>query len=333
MPRRRWLCVALLLIPTLPPPAVAQPPGPAAEARLLVDPTWPQKPESFTWGAMSGITVDAHDRVYLFNRSEPTVQVYRPNGTLVRAWSTANPSGTHHVRLDPEGNVWLADFRSHVVEKHSPDGKLLLRLGEAGVPGCDGGHFHGPTDVAFLPGGDAFISDGYGNRRVAHFDPQGRFVKQWGEEGTAPGQFALPHSIAVDSNGRLYVADRNNGRIQVFTPDGKLLAVWDDLMMPWGLAVTADDEIWVCGSSRVRQPDGKGFQVAPPPDQLLVKLGADGEVRLRIPLAPIAAAPGKRGEVDWVHAVAVDSHGSLYLGDIQGKRAQKFSLQTQESRP
>jgi len=337
MPRRRWLCVALFLVSLLTvvsPTADAQPPGPATgNARLLVDPTWPQKPESFTWGAMSGITVDAQDQVYLFNRSEPTVQVYRTDGTLVRTWSTANPSGTHHVRLDPEGNVWLTDFRSHVVEKHRPDGKLLLRLGEPGVPGCDGAHFHGPTDVAFLPGGDAFISDGYGNRRVAHFDGHGRFVKQWGEEGTAPGQFALPHSIAVDSNERLYVADRNNGRIQVFTPDGKLLAVWDDLMMPWGLAVTPDDQIWVCGSSRVRQPDGKGFQVAPPPDQLLVKLAPDGKVRLRIPLAAIADAPGKPGEVDWVHAVAVDSQGNLYLGDIQGKRAQKFSLHTQENRP
>lgn len=328
MTANRCLCIAVLLASLVSSQAGAEKPGESAggHLRCVVDPTWPQRPESFTWGAMSGITVDAHDQVYLFNRSQPTVQVYRADGTLVRTWSTANPSGTHHIKLDPEGNVWLADFRSHVVEKHSPDGKLLLTLGEANKPGCDDRLFNGPTDVAFLPNGDAFISDGYGNRRVAHFDREGRFVKAWGEEGTGPGQFALPHAIAIDSKSRLYVADRNNGRIQVFTPQGDLLAVWDDLIMPWGLAVTGNDEIWVCGSSRVRQPGGQGLVVSPPPDQLLVKLGPDGKVRLRIPLDTIAAPPGKPGEVDWVHAIAVDSQGNLYLGDIQGKRAQKFYL-------
>lgn len=326
MPRHPWLCVVLFLMPMLPHDAGAQTLAESAggKAPCVVDPTWPQRPDSFTWGAMSGITVDARDQIYLFNRSQPTVQVYRTDGALVRSWSTANPSGTHHIKLDPEGNVWLADFRNHVVEKRSPEGKLLRTLGEPGRSGCDERHFDGPTDVGFLPGGDAFISDGYGNRRVVHFDKQGRFVKAWGEEGTGPGQFALPHAIAIDSKSRLYVADRNNGRIQVFDPEGRLLALWDDLIMPWGIAVTANDEIWVCGSSRVRQPDGQGLVVAPPPDQLLLKLGPDGRVRLRVPLTTITEAPGRPGEVDWVHAIAVDSQGNLYLGDIRGKRAQKF---------
>jgi hypothetical protein len=306
--------------------------APAADVRCVVDPTWPHRPDSFVWGAMSGIAVDAHDQVYVFHRNEPTVQVYRSDGPLVRAWSTANPSGTHHVRLDPEGNVWLTDFRSHVIEKHTPEGKLLLTLGERGRSGCDAGHFHGPTDVAFLPNGDVFIADGYGNRRVAHFDKQGRFVKQWGEEGTGPGQFALPHSIVVDSRQRVYVADRNNGRIQVFDTEGKLLAVWDELLMPWGLCVTADDAIWVCGSSRVKQPNGQ-WLVSPPPDQLLMKLAPDGKVLVRVSLEMTTAPPGKPGEVDWVHAVAVDSKGNLYLGDIEGKRAQKFTLRPSPRQP
>lgn len=245
---------------------------------------------------------------------------------MVRSWSTANPKGTHHIKLDPDGNVWLADFRSHVVQKYCPEGKLLLTLGEAGQSGCDEGHFNGPTDMAFLPNGDVFISDGYGNRRVAHFDRQGRFVNAWGEEGTRPGQFALPHGIAIDSKGRVYVADRNNARIQVFDTAGKLLAVWDDLMMPWGFAATNKDEIWVCGSSRVKHPSGDGWMITPPPDQLLMKLSPTGKVLLRVPLELTATPPGKLGEVDWLHTVAIDSKGNLYLGDIQGKRAQKFSL-------
>ena len=328
MTTHRCLCLALFLMTVLPHNAVAQTSGesPAGKVRCVVDPAWPQKPDSFTWGAMSGITVDAQDQIYLFNRSRPTVQVYRTDGTLVRSWSTANPKGTHHIKLDPEGNVWLADFRDHVVLKYSPQGKLLLTLGEAGHKGCDEGHFNGPTDMAILPNGDVFISDGYWNQRVVHFDKRGRFVKAWGEKGTGPEQFALPHAIAADSKNRLYVADRNNARIQVFNTEGKLLAVWDDLLTPWGFAMTSDDKIWVCGSSRVRQPDGDGWVIAPPPDQLLMKLDTDGKALLRVPLRKTADSPGKPGEVDWVHCVAVDSKGDLYLGDIQGKRAQKFSL-------
>jgi len=325
----RSLCVAMFLMSVLLNGAGTETLGesPGGKVRLVVDPAWPQKPASFTWGAMSGITVDGQDQVYLFNRSDPTVQVYRTDGTLVRSWSTANPKGTHHIKLDPDGNVWVADFRSHVVQKYTPEGKLLLTLGEADRSGNDEGHFDGPTDMAFLPGGDVFISDGYGNRRVVHFDKQGRFTKAWGEEGTGPGQFALPHAIAVDSQGRLYVADRNNARIQVFDTEGKLLAVWNDLLMPWGFAVTKDDEIWVCGSSRVRQSSGDGWVITPPPDQWLMKLDTDGKALLRVPLDTTEADAGKPGEVAWVHCVAVDSKGNLYLGDIQGKRAQTLSLQ------
>ncbi len=301
----------------------AEPPG----MRCVVDPSWPQKPESFTWGALSGITVDDQDQVYIFNRSEPTVQVYDAEGGLVRSWSTANPKGTHHIKLDPDGNVWIADFRSHIVEKYSPEGKRLLTLGEAGQSGCDEGHFMGPTDMAFLPSGDVFISDGYGNRRVVHFDKQGRFVKAWGEEGTGPGQFALPHAIAIDSQQRIYVADRNNARIQVFDTEGKLLAVWDDLIMPWGFAMTKNDGIWVCGSTRVRQPNDDGWVITPPVGQLLVKLNTQGEALLRVPLNMPSASGGKPGDVDWVHCIAVDSKGRIYLGDIQGKRVQRFVVQ------
>ncbi|MBL7037680.1 MAG: 6-bladed beta-propeller [Pirellulaceae bacterium] len=328
MTTHRCFCVVAFLTAILPHNTNAQAPTASSSGNVqcVVDPTWPQKPDSFTWGAMSGITVDAHDQIYLFNRSEPTVQIYRTDGALVRSWSAADPIGTHHIKLDPDGNVWTADFRSHVIQKYTPEGKLLLTLGEAGVAGCDESHFDGPTDMAFLPSGDVFISDGYGNRRVAHFDKRGRFVKAWGEEGTGPGQFALPHAIAIDSQSRLYVADRNNARIQVFDTKGKLLAVWDDLMMPWGFAMTKNDEVWVCGSSGAKQPDGDGWVITPPPDQLLMKLSSNGKILLRVPLRQTAAAPGKPGEVDWVHAIAVDSKGNIYLGDIQGKRAQKFTL-------
>jgi len=298
------------------------------QVRCLVDADWPKKPNDITWAAMSGIAVDAHDHIHLFTRSDPAVQVYHRDGTLLRTFSTTDPNGAHQIKFDPDGNVWLTNYANHVIEKRTPQGKLLLTLGQPGQPGCDDTHFNGPTDIAFLPAGDLFISDGYGNRRIVHLDRHGRFVRQWGREGIAPGQFALPHAIAIDDNNRIYVADRNNARIQVFDTAGKLLALWDGLIVPWGLTVTKDNEIWVCGSSPVRLPDDSGWVIAPPPDQLLLQLSPEGKTLLRVPL-PYSAAPNATpGAVNWVHCIAVDSHGDLYLGDIQGRRAQKFSLHT-----
>ena len=300
----------------------------AAACRCVVDPSWPQKPGSIVWASIPGLALDAQDHVCLFTRNQPAVQIYGADGALLRSWPTAAASckGAHGIRIDREGNFWLTDFLKHVVQKYTPEGKLLLTLGEPGRAGQDAGHFNGPTDTAILPSGDLFVSDGYGNRRIVHFDKQGRFVKQWGEKGLGPGQFALPHAIVADSQNRLYVADRNNGRIQVFDTEGKLLAVWADLLMPWGLTITAGDELWVCGSSRVKRTDADGWLVCPPPDQFVLKLSRDGKILLRATLPKIATPPGNPGEVDWVHSIAVDRRGNVYLGDIEGKRAQKFAV-------
>jgi DNA-binding beta-propeller fold protein YncE len=195
-----------------------------------------------------------------------------------------------------------------------------------GLAGNDQSHFDKPTDMAILPTGDIFVSDGYGNRRVIHFDATGKYVNQWGEAGTKPGQFALPHSIVADSKGRLYVADRENARIQVFDTKGKLLVVWENIVTPWGLWMTKNDEIWVCGSSCMRKDGTDEWIVTPPSDQFVMKLNLRGKVLLRVPLQKTLVPPGKSGEVNWVHGIALDSQGNIYLGDIQGRRAQKFLL-------
>ncbi|MBN1806689.1 MAG: 6-bladed beta-propeller [Sedimentisphaerales bacterium] len=292
--------------------------------RYNVDAAWPKKPDRFKWGAMPGIAVDNQDHIYIFTRSQPTVQVYKADGTLVRAFYMEDAGGTHFIRIGPEGNIWTANIAEQVVRKYSPKGKLLLTLGEAGAAGTDEAHFDRPTDMAILASGDIFVCDGYGNRRIVHFDSKGKFINQWGQAGEGTGQFALPHSIVADSRKRLYVADRENARIQVFDTKGKVLAVWENIITPWGLCMTKKDELWVCGSSAVREGEGK-WLVNPPADQIVMKLSLKGKVLKRVNLVMAWKAPGKPGELDLVHAIAVDSHGNLYLGDIQGKRAQKFS--------
>lgn len=295
-----------------------------ATAQCVVDPSWPQKPEQFKWAQMPGVTVDAHDQVYIFTRSQPAVQIYRTDGTFVRSWDMEDFAGAHFIRVDRAANVWVANISSHTIRKYNPEGKLLLTLGEPGHVGADQGHFDKPTDMVVMPGGDIFVTDGYGNRRVVHFDANGKYLSEWGQAGAEPGQFALPHSIVADSQGRLYVADRENARIQVFDTKGKLLAVWENRITPWGLWMTKKDEIWVCGSSCVKKDGTSEWNVLPPPDQLLMKLNLKGEILLRVPLVKTPAPPGKPGQLDWVHGIALDSKGNLYLGDIQGMRAQKF---------
>ncbi len=289
-----------------------------------VDAKWPQKPSGVAWEAVPGVAVDAQDRVYVFTRADPPVQVYDADGKFVRAWGKEHVKSAHHLKIDHEGNVWAADIGYHVVMKFTPEGKLLLTLGTRDHAGRDETHLDKPTDMAVSPSGDVFVSDGYGNARVVHFDKNGKYVKAWGTLGSKPGQFSIPHAICMDSKGRLYVADRNNGRVQVFDQAGKLLDVWNNLLIPWGLAATKQDEIWACGSSPAQwRPEADNLGV-PPKDQLFMKFNTDGKL-LQLWTAPKGADGLERpGELNWVHAVAVDSRGNLYAGDIKGKRAQKF---------
>jgi DNA-binding beta-propeller fold protein YncE len=293
-------------------------------SEYTVEATWPRKPDNFLWAQMPGITIDHQDHIYIFTRNNPAVQVYQADGALLRAWNVEDPNGAHFVRIGPAGNIWTANITNHTIRKYSPDGKLLMTLGEPGQAGADRNHFDRPTDMVILPSGDIFVSDGYGNRRVIHFDATGKYMNQWGQAGTKPGQFALPHSIVADSRGRLYVADRENARIQVFDTKGKLLAVWEDLIAPWGLWMSKDDEIWVCGSSSKKKEGTNELDILPPPDQLVLKLNLKGKILQRVPLTMTTTPPGNPGDLNWVHGIALDSQGNLYLTDIQGHRAQKF---------
>ncbi len=299
-----------------------------------VDPFWPQKPTHYQWEAMPGIAVDHHnEHVWIFTRSKsptPPVQVYSTDGSFVRAWGTDVIGSAHHLKIGPTGNVWISDIDLHVVREFTPDGKLLRTLGTPGEKGCDATHLNMPTDMAVTKQGDVFVSDGYGNNRIVHFDSKGTMVKEWGKMGVGADEFSLPHAIDMDSQGRLYIADRNNQRIQVYDQDGKRLDSWQNLIVPWGFCITPEDEIWVCGSSPMPWRVDPNYPTAPlgcpPYDQIVMKFDTRGKL-LQLTSFP-KGMDGKEypGDLNWVHSIAVDRKGNLYLGDIIGKRAQKFML-------
>ena len=304
---------------------VAQEPSPRVEMVVSYehDPRWPDKPDDVEWAQMSSIGVDGDDNIWTFHRGNIPVQVYRPDGSLVRSWGTGLFENPHQVRFDHEGHVWFADDGNHTVRKFTPDGQLLATIGTLGEAGTDAGHLSAPQDMAVTRSGDVFIAENR-THRIVHYDPDGRFVNSWGELGTDPGQFNFPHGLAADSLGRLYVVDRNNARIQVFEQDGTFLAEWRHVMVPWQIWITPDDEIYVCGSSPMRWGDGPTLGT-PPKDQLVIRFDTDGRVEQLWAFPKGENGREQPGDLNWAHGIAVDSAGNLYLGDMEGRRAQRFT--------
>ncbi len=305
-----------------------------------VDPAWPQRPDHIVRkGWVSGLAIDSQDQIWLFGKRPDPVQVYTADGKFVRTWGQGLFSNPHHLRIGPDGNIWVADFGLHIVQKFTPEGKLLQTLGVRGEKGDDETHFNMPTDMAITPAGDIFVTDGYGNRRIVHLDKHGKFIKAWGRYGSRPGEFILPHAIVVDAEGLLYVADRNSARIQVFDQEGTFLDQWSNVIMPWGLSISGDD-IWVCGSSphwwlrSEKYPEYK--------DQMFVRFDRSGRVLQlwTIPLGDIGEDKNNpdvsllhSGEAVGVHCIAEDSNGNIYLGEIYSERAQKFVPVTSRATP
>jgi len=294
-------------------------------AGYVVDPQWPLAKPLIPWGPMAGAAVDAHGNIWTLNRGNQPVQVFSPEGRLLQIWPNTYVKAGHQIRIDRDGNIWIPDYRLHVVRKLDRSGQLLLTIGIPNWSGTDDRRLNMPTDVAFAPNGDVFISDGYANNRIVHCDANGKFIKSWGKIGVAPGEFSVPHSIVMDSKGLLYVADRNNNRIQVFDQSGKFIRAWTGMMVPWTIWITRDDALYVIGSSPSRWNAGEIMVGIPPKDQLVMKLNTDFTILSwwTFPFQPDAKLM-KPGDLNWVHALAVDGDGNLYLGDVNGNRIQKF---------
>jgi len=215
--------------------------------RYIADSRWGQDglPPGAWLGRVSGV-LDARDgRIVAFHRGPAIAPVvlFDTTGKSVGAWDAAFGMA-HGLRIDRDGHLWLTDVGRHRVVKATVDGEVLLELGEAGVAGEDERRFSSPTDVAFGADGSIYVSDGYGNSRVVHLDPDGRFIGAWGRRGSAPGQFDTPHAVAVAPDGAVWVSDRHNHRLQVFTPDGEFIRALTHLGATQGLEFGPDGMLW-----------------------------------------------------------------------------------------
>ena len=205
-------------------------------------------PDGWKFGRVSSVATDSEGNVYVFHRgahADPIV-VFDAMGTrMLRSWGRGMFTNPHAIRVDPDDNVWITDNGDHRVMKFSNDGELLLELGTKDVAGTTPDLFNRPADIAFAPSGDLYVADGYGNARVVRFSKEGTYLGEWGSPGTGPGQFHLVHSLAIDSQGTVYVSDRENNRIQIFDAEGNYLREWNHLGTTQNIFITPADDMWI----------------------------------------------------------------------------------------
>jgi hypothetical protein len=270
---------------------------------------FPKLPPGESFGMVSRVATDSQDRVYVFQRKDPPVVVFDREGKYLGAWGSGEVTDPHGLKI-VDDVVYTTDRSDSVAKSFTLDGKPILELGQRGVHSDTGnvtnwlaeraaGPFNHPTEMIAHPNGDIYVTDGYRNSRVHRFTRDGRLVKSWGTPGNGEGQFHLPHSIAFDPEGKLYVADRANKRIQIFSPDGDYLGMWTGMGGPNDITRGKDGNFYIAE----QENDGK-------PAQVCVR-DANGTVLVRF---------DSRHD----HGVGVDSRGDIYAGLTQERSVDKF---------
>ena len=257
---------------------------------------WARTPPGTDITAPSGVAVDSQDRVYVFQRQGPPVLVFEKDGHFVESWHRRNglPADAHHIHVGPDDVVYLTDRDSHMVLAYDTGGEMLWSLGTRDEAALQA-PFNHPADACVAPSGEIFVADGYGNSSVHRFSADGEHIGSFGSPGRGPGQFVVPHSVRVSQDGRVYVADRENHRVQVFSTEGEFLSEWTDFKCPMGVHIDANQVVYVT-------------------DQIprISIYTLDGELLAR----------GRTFE--GMHQVYTDSQGSIYGIDTANERVQKF---------
>lgn len=295
----------------------------AGRAPYSVDENFFKLPEGRTIGSTAGIALDRDGRsIWTFDRCADQlcvgsdlapIQKFDAEGNLVTSFGAGMFLRPHGIHIDQDGNVWVTDAegpngedsrrdgKGHQVFKFSPDGELLMTLGKAGVAGDGPDEFNMPSSVLVAPNGDIFVGDGHGgtsNARMLKFSSDGTFIKTWGKAGTGPGDFEMPHGLAMDSRGRLFVGDRGNGRVQIFDQDGNFLEEWKDFGRPSGIFIDGNDMLYIADHSSDAQTN-PGWKKG-------IRIGSvtNGEVT--------AFIPDPRGVEGSQEGVAVDVDGNIF---------------------
>ena len=284
---------------------------------------WPTLPPNIKWGAVISADVDARGNIWVFHRNDPTILEFDPSGKLLKSLGTGMFVQPHGMTIDRDGNLWVTDAQNkdgkgQQVLKLSPEGKVLMTLGKAGVAAEGPDTFSGPTDLVIAPNGDIFVSDGHvanANGRIVKFSKDGKFIKAWGKKGKGPGEMDTPHSIAMDSRGRLFVGDRANSRIQIFDQDGKFLDQWKQFGRPSGVFIDKNDTIYVADSQSNAMLN-PGFKRG-----LRVGSAKDGKVTALIPFAE--QEPDKNNNAG-MEGVTADAAGNIYVGETTGMILKKY---------
>ena len=286
----------------------------SGEYQYHVNENWAKLPAGWEFRDVAGVAVDSKDNVYVFNRGEHPMMVFDQEGNFLRSWGEGLFVRAHGIHIGPDESIYCTDDDDHTVRKCTLDGKVLLEIGVPGKPApyMSGEPFHRCTHTALPPDGDIFVSDGYGNSRVHKYTPNGELIMSWGEPGTDPGQFNIGHNIVADDDGWIYVADRENHRVQVFNTNGKYEAQWNNLHRPCGLFM----------------PRGEC------PHCFIGELGPGMPVNRKMPnLGPrltivdnkgnrLARLGGEEGLVNAPekfmapHGLAVDSQDNIYVGEV-----------------
>ena len=275
--------------------------------------SWPTWPAGVTPTETPGVAVNSKDRVYAMTRNtEHPVMVFEADGTYVFSFGQGVFSQrTHGIVIGPDDAVYCADDGTHTITKFTPNGELVMTLGERNQPApkWSGQPFNRPTHAAVSPAsGSLFVSDGYGNSRIHKYTGDGRYLMSWGEPGIDPGQFIRPHNIAVDDQDRVYVADRECHRVQVFDGDGKFITMFSNIHRPDGMTIGPDGNIYIGelnGMPGVDDAPGLGHRVS--------ILSREGKLLARIGDPIEGEGPG---QFIALHGIAVDSRGDVYVGEV-----------------
>ena len=269
----------------------------AGEYRYEYQPDWASLPSGMSLQGPSGVAVDSSDQVYVFQRQGPAVLIFNRSGQIQGVWQRRDgvPADAHHIHVGPDDTVYLTDRDAHQVLLYDTEGRLLRSLGTRDQAAMQA-PFNHPADVCVAPSGELYVADGYGNSSVHRFSVAGDYISSFGSPGSGPGQFRVPHSVRVSSDGRVYVADRENHRVQVFTSEGQFVTEWTDFKCPMGVHIDAAQVVYVT-------------------DQIprISLYTLDGELLAR----------GRTFE--GAHQVYTDSEGSIYGIDTANQRVQKFA--------